>query len=98
MNVLAIAIFLAINQSQKIYDLDFVSLDDPIQNMDDVNQFSICDVLGQLNKQLIFSTHDSDFIRLFIKKNEFKRDKIQIIDLKSRYLEKDKVNFIKFHM
>ena len=97
MNVLAIAIFLSINQSQKIYDLDFVALDDPIQNMDDVNQFSICDVLGQLNKQLIFSTHDADFVRLFIKKNEFKKERIQIIDLKSRYMDKDKINFIKFN-
>ncbi|MGR5913920.1 hypothetical protein ACT7DA_11205 [Bacillus pacificus] len=68
LNVLAIAIFLAINESQNIHEIDFIGIDDPIQNMDDVNQFSICDVLSNLNKQLIFSTHDMNFLKLFLKR------------------------------
>lgn len=78
LNVLAIAIFLAINDSQRVSKLDFVAIDDPIQNMDDVNQFSICDVLGGLNKQLIFSTHDFNFVKLFMKKNEHQKNDIQL--------------------
>jgi DNA repair protein SbcC/Rad50 len=81
--VLAISIFLAINESQNLSKLDFVGIDDPIQNMDDVNQFSICDVLSSINKQLIFSTHDFEFLRLFLKKNEFKKDSIQVFMLEN---------------
>lgn len=94
LNVLAISIFLAVNEAQKVHPLDFVAIDDPIQNMDDVNQFSICDILGGIKKQLIFSTHDLDFLKLFIKKNEHIKHDIQIINLKSPYLEKSKVEYI----
>jgi hypothetical protein len=44
LNVLAISIFLAINNEQKIHSLNFVGIDDPIQNMDDINQYSMCDI------------------------------------------------------
>lgn len=94
LNVLAISIFLAVNEAQKVHPLDFVAIDDPIQNMDDVNQFSICDILGGIKKQLIFSTHDLDFLKLFIKKNEHIKHDIQIINLKSPYLDVSKVEHI----
>lgn len=96
LNVLAISIFLAINEGQKTHTLDFVAIDDPIQNMDDVNQYSICDVLGHIKKQLIISTHDIEFLKLFIKKNEYRKENIQVYSFMSPYLNKDKVNHIHF--
>lgn len=94
LHVLAISIFLAINESQELTKLDFIGIDDPIQNMDDVNQFSVCDVLSDIKKQLIFSTHDIEFMKLFIKKNELKRDKIRVYVLQSPILTPDKVEMI----
>lgn len=83
LNVLALAIFIATNEAQSCSYFDFIAVDDPIQNMDDVNRFSICDVLSQLNRQLIFSTHDQEFLNLFLKKNEEKIDQITLYTLKS---------------
>lgn len=68
LNVLAIAIFIAKNIGQKDSLIDFIAIDDPIQNMDDINQFSMIDVLSQLKKQVIFTTHDSKYVNLFLKK------------------------------
>ncbi|MEH7294820.1 hypothetical protein V7134_31215, partial [Priestia megaterium] len=96
LNVLAISIFLAINESQKTHSLDFIAIDDPIQNMDDVNQYSICDILGHINKQLIISTHDLDFLKLFIKKNEYRKKDIQVYSFTSPYLNHEKVEHIHF--
>jgi len=96
LNVLAISIFLAMNESQKVHDLDFIAIDDPIQNMDDINQFSICDVLGSVKKQLIFSTHSFEFLKLFIKKNEYKKDSIQVYNFKSPFLIPEKVEHLTF--
>ncbi|PIC87425.1 hypothetical protein CSV72_05510 [Sporosarcina sp. P20a] len=81
MNVLAIAIFIATNIAQTFSYFDFIAIDDPIQNMDDLNRFSITDVLSQLDQQLIFSTHDSDYVNLFIKKNENRIDNIAVFHL-----------------
>jgi DNA repair protein SbcC/Rad50 len=83
LNVLALAIFIATNEAQSCSYFDFIAIDDPIQNMDDVNRFSICDVLSQLNRQLIFSTHDQEFLNLFLKKNEERVDKITLYTLNS---------------
>ncbi|MFP3511477.1 SMC family ATPase [Peribacillus sp. SIMBA_075] len=81
MNVLALSIFLSVNEAMDS-ELDLIAIDDPIQNMDDVNQFSVCDILSNLRRQLIFSTHDLDFIKLFVKKNEHLNDVIQVYMLK----------------
>lgn len=81
LNVLALSIFLAVNSGMKS-QLDLVAIDDPIQNMDDVNQFTVCDVLSNLKRQLIFSTHDIDFVKLFVKKNEHLSGDIQVYILK----------------
>jgi DNA repair protein SbcC/Rad50 len=96
LNVLAISIFLAINEGQKTHSLDFVAIDDPIQNMDDVNQYSICDILGYIKKQLIISTHDIEFLKLFIKKNEHRKKDIQVYSFRSPYLNNEKVQHIQF--
>lgn len=81
--VLAISVFLAMNEAQDVSEFNFVGIDDPIQNMDDVNQFSICDVLSSIEKQLIFSTHDFNFLKLYLKKNEYRKDAIKVFILKS---------------
>ncbi|MGG4468458.1 SMC family ATPase [Paenibacillus alvei] len=81
LNVLALAIFIATNEAQNFSYFDFIAIDDPIQNMDDVNRFSICDVLGQLKRQLIFSTHDQEFLNLFLKKNEHQINKVSLYKL-----------------
>jgi|GEM_PF-2673649 len=94
--VLAISIFLAINESQNVSKLGFLGIDDPIQNMDDVNQFSICDVLSSINKQLIFSTHDFEFLKLYLKKNEHKKESIQIFKLEHDDYSVTKVKEINF--
>lgn len=94
--VLAISIFLAMNEDQSISKLEFVGIDDPIQNMDDVNQFSICDVLSSIKKQLIFSTHDFDFLKLYLKKNESKKDSIQVFMLENNDYSVTNVKEINF--
>ncbi|MCA1049377.1 AAA family ATPase [Priestia aryabhattai] len=94
--VLAISIFLAINEAQDVSEFDFVGIDDPIQNMDDVNQFSICDVLSSIEKQLIFSTHDFNFLKLYLKKNEHRKNSIKVFILKNddnSVTEVQEVNF-----
>ena len=81
LNVLAVSVFIATNTSQTFSFFDFIAIDDPIQNMDDVNRFSITDVLSQLKQQLIISTHDSDYLNLFIKKNESRLNNIAVFHL-----------------
>jgi DNA repair protein SbcC/Rad50 len=81
LNVLALAIFIATNEAQNCSYFDFLAIDDPIQNMDDINRFSICDILGNLDRQLIFSTHDEEFLNLFLKKNEEKNSRISLFML-----------------
>jgi exonuclease SbcC len=81
LNILALAIFIATNEAQDCSYFDFIAIDDPIQNMDDINRFSISDILGNLNRQLIFSTHDQEFLNLFLKKNELRDGDITLYTL-----------------
>ncbi|ODJ57128.1 AAA family ATPase [Brochothrix thermosphacta] len=83
LNVLAISVFIATNMAQNFSLFDFIAIDDPIQNMDDVNRFSITDVLSEINRQLIFSTHDFDYLNLFLKKNDYRLDDIAVYHLNS---------------
>lgn len=83
LNVLALSIFIATNEAQNFSYFNFLAIDDPIQNMDDVNRFSISDVLSSLKKQIIFSTHDQEFLNLFLKKNENRLDDIFVYLLNS---------------
>lgn len=96
LNVLAISLFLAMNESQNVSKLDFVAIDDPIQNMDDVNRFSVCDVLGRLNKQLLFATHDLDFVKLFVKKNQHQASDIQVYMLQSPFTSINEIKPVRF--
>ncbi|RJE13244.1 AAA family ATPase [Bacillus cereus] len=96
LNVLAISIFLSSNKSFDS-NIDFIGIDDPIQNMDDVNRFSICDMLSNIDRQLIFSTHDLNFLKLFIKKNEHISDDIQVYNFTSPVLKKENISRIVFN-
>lgn len=96
LNTLAIAIFLVANDSQDVGIFDFVAIDDPIQNMDDVNQYTMCDILGDINKQLLFSTHDLEFLKLFIKKNEYKKQDIRVYFLEDPSLIEGRVKEVTF--
>lgn len=61
-NNLALSIFLGINLATKELPLDLILMDDPIQNMDDINIHSFIEILKQIalynDKQIIISTHD----------------------------------------
>lgn len=70
LNVLAISIFLAIHTNQAWCKLDTILMDDPIQNMDDLNILSYIDLIRRIrkNKQIIISTHDDNIYRLMRRK------------------------------
>ena len=77
-NIVAISIFLSMALRQQCTKLNTILLDDPLQSMDDLNIISFIDVLrscsmegGDLNKQLVLSTHDDKFYRLLLKKFRF---------------------------
>lgn len=61
-NVLAISIFLSFALTQKWSGLNSIFMDDPIQNMDDININNFVDVLrnviNKTDKQIFISTHD----------------------------------------
>src|SRR5699024_10817916 len=96
LNTLAISIFLVANDSQDVGVFDFVAIDDPIQNMDDINQYTMCDILGDIKKQLLFSTHDLEFLKLFIKKNEYKKQDIRVYFLEAQNLQEGRVKEVTF--
>lgn len=81
-NILALSIFLSISIGQKCTNLDLILLDDPVQNMDDMNVLAFIDVLRScidqdiLNKQIIISTHDSKIANLFIKKFRYYKNRV----------------------
>lgn len=69
-NVLAISIFLSFALTQRWSNLGSIFMDDPIQNMDDININNFVDILRNIikktNKQIFISTHDEriyNFIR-----------------------------------
>jgi hypothetical protein len=61
-NVLAISIFMGIALRQQWSNLNALFLDDPIQNMDDINVHSFVDIIRSVvrdtGKQMFISTHD----------------------------------------
>ncbi|MGF2621031.1 AAA family ATPase [Bacillus cereus] len=84
-SVLAVCIFLALNQGQNWTKLQLLGIDDPFQNMDDVNTFSFIDVLSQLSleKQIFISTHSKEFTALMRAKVGVPDDKIGYINFQS---------------
>lgn len=84
-SVLAVCIFLALNQGQNWTKLKFLGIDDPFQNMDDVNTFSFIDVLSQLSldKQIFISTHSKEFTALMRAKVGVSDEQIGYINFQS---------------
>jgi DNA repair exonuclease SbcCD ATPase subunit len=70
LNALAVCLFLSLNLAQASAGLQTVMLDDPVQNMDDVNILSLVDVLRALRtkRQVVISTHDDDLAQLLWRK------------------------------
>ncbi len=74
LNTFGICMFLSMALRQNWLDLDTILIDDPIQNLDDINILSFIDFLrGHLDsdsskKQIILSTHDERFYDLMVKK------------------------------
>lgn len=62
-NVLAVAIFLAINLGLSRLPLGSTMLDDPLQSLDDVNLLGLVDLLRRTRdrRQLVISTHEDRF-------------------------------------
>jgi len=67
LNILALSIFLTRVIYQNISALETIFIDDPIQQMDDLNAAAFVDVmlgLSQIGKQIIITTCNHDFYRL----------------------------------
>ncbi|OCB00424.1 AAA family ATPase [Clostridium beijerinckii] len=80
-NVLAVSIFLSFALTQSWSNLDCIFMDDPIQNMDDININNFVDIIRNVvkstNKQIFISTHD---VRIFeFMKNKF-GDNVQVFN------------------
>lgn len=77
-NVLALSIFLSFAIKQQWSELDAIFLDDPIQNMDDINIHSFVDLIRsiekQTNKQFFISTHDERIYQFML--NKFGRENV----------------------
>jgi DNA repair exonuclease SbcCD ATPase subunit len=74
LNTFGICMFLSMALRQNWLDLDTILIDDPIQNLDDINILSFIDFLRSLldsktaKKQIVLSTHDERFYDLMVKK------------------------------
>jgi exonuclease SbcC len=74
LNTFGICMFLSMALRQNWLDLDTILIDDPIQNLDDINILSFIDFLRSLldsrpeKKQIILSTHDERFYDLMKRK------------------------------
>lgn len=91
-NVLAVCIFIALNMTQRCTNLKFIGIDDPFQNMDDINTYSFIDVLTNIinNKQMMISTHSDKFAKLLYAKSGLEKSKIGIIRIDS--LKRGRIN------
>ena len=85
--ILAMSIFLALNKSQNWSKLNVLGIDDPFQNLDDINAYSFIDVIANLilieNRQVIISTHDSNFAKLSARKMNLKPEEYAYIKIQS---------------
>ncbi|PIE92119.1 hypothetical protein CO726_28270 [Bacillus fungorum] len=85
--VLAMSIFLALNLSQNWSDLKILGIDDPFQNLDDINIYSFIDVISYLvaeeQKQIFISTHHQDFSKLIASKLDLRESEFSHITFQS---------------
>lgn len=84
-NVLGICIFISLSLSQSWTKIDMMGIDDPFQNMDDINVYSFLDTLSGVldKKQVMISTHNEDFAALISNKSALERSKIKVIELET---------------
>ena len=70
LNVLAVAVFLALNLSQENLPVGLMILDDPLQSLDNVNLLGLADLLRKLRgrRQMMISTHNELLASLFARK------------------------------
>lgn len=73
LNTFGICMFLSMALRQNWLKLDSILIDDPIQNLDDINILSFIDFIRGLidskkRKQIILSTHDERFYDLILRK------------------------------
>lgn len=70
LNVLAVSTFLALNLSVETLPLDVISLDDPLQSLDDVNLLGLADLVRRTRgrRQILISTHDQRLAGLLRRK------------------------------
>ena len=84
-NILSLSIFLASALNSKNYDCIFI--DDPIQSMDSINLLSTIDLIRSIvineKKQVILSTHDSNFHNLLKRKMPPKLFNSKFLELES---------------
>jgi hypothetical protein len=68
-NVLSISLFLTKIAAASEHCFDFLIMDDPVQSMDDINAYAFIDMCRiyaeRFKKQLIITTHDLSFYKLF---------------------------------
>lgn len=73
-NILAVSLFLSFAITQKWSNLNCIFMDDPIQNMDDINIHNFVDILRNIikktDKQIFISTHDERVFKYL--KNKFR--------------------------
>lgn len=85
-NLIALSFFLGFAVQQHWSKLQCIFMDDPIQNMDDINIFGFVDVIralclnGAVRKQIFISTHDRKFINFMLKK--FRMLRVFVLDYK----------------
>jgi uncharacterized protein YoxC len=67
LNVLALAVFVAASLRQRLSELGFMMLDEPVQNLDDVHFLAFITLTKRvaLSRQVIFSTADTNIAELF---------------------------------
>jgi hypothetical protein len=70
LNAVAVSVFVSLNLLRPKGGLEWLLLDDPIQNMDDYNVLGLVDLLRSLRaqRQLVVSTHDSQIGELIRRK------------------------------
>lgn len=84
-NILGICIFIAFSNSQSWTKFNMLGIDDPFQNMDDINVYSFLDTLSGIlsKKQVMISTHNEDFAYLICNKSSLDSERVKMVKLES---------------
>ncbi|WP_158622410.1 AAA family ATPase [Pedobacter sp. KBW06] len=95
-NVLSLSIFIARAYEMGNGNFNSIFMDDPVQNMSDINVLSFVDLLRILimdqDKQVMISTHDEKFFRLLKNKLPAEFFKSKFIELASYGTLKEELN------